>query len=354
MAQSTGAAVDVHDVVTQVQVMHERHRHHGKGLVHFPQIHVFDAPAGLGQRLVHRAHRRGGEPVGLLRMNRVADDAGQRFAAEFVGGGRAHHHQSGGTVVDAGTAGRGDGAVFFEGGFERGNLVELDATGTFIDGNHGIASAALDCDRDDLRGKRAGLGRGLCPLHAVDGELVLLRAREAVFGRAIFTKSAHGAARLVGVFQSVKHHVVKNAVVPDAVTATRLGQQVGGIGHALHATGDQHIRTAGQQHVVCKHGSAHAGATHFGQGDSTRADGQAALERRLARWRLTLAGHQAVAKQHFIDQLAGNPGALHGGPDGGAAQVMGGQRRKVTLEAPHGGAGGADDNDGIGHGELLQ
>jgi len=45
--------------------------------------------------------------------------------------------------------------------------------------------------------------------------------------------------------------------------------------------------------------------------------------------------------------------ALHGGLDGGTAQVMGGEAGKITLERAHGRAGGADDNDGVLHGKLL-
>src|SRR5674476_204336 len=70
--------------------------------------------------------RGGGEPVGFLRMHGVADDARQGFAAELGRRGSAHQHQRGRAVVDAGTAGSRDGAVFLEGRFEAGNLVELD------------------------------------------------------------------------------------------------------------------------------------------------------------------------------------------------------------------------------------
>jgi hypothetical protein len=107
---------------------------------------------------------------------------------------------------------------------------------------------------------------------------------------------------------------------------------------------------AGQQHVVREHGGLHAGAAHLGQRDGAGALGQAALERGLARRGLALAGHQAVAEQHFADGVAGDAGALDGRLDGGAAEVVRGQGGEVALEAAHGGAGGADDDDGFSHG----
>jgi hypothetical protein len=106
VTQRAGAAVDVDDLVREIQLLHQRHRHHGKGLVDFPQVHVAHAPAGLGQRLLRGAHGGGGKPLGLLRVRGVADDARQRLAAQLGGGGGGHHHQGGGAVVDAGAGWR--------------------------------------------------------------------------------------------------------------------------------------------------------------------------------------------------------------------------------------------------------
>jgi hypothetical protein len=145
--------------------------------------------------------------------------------------------------------------------------------------------------------------------------------------------------------------VVVNFVVPHAVTTPTLEQKKGRVGHALHATGHQHIVRTGDQHVVGEHGRTHARAAHLGQRDRARALGQTTLEARLTRWGLALACHQAVAKQHFGHQLGCElrvlACTLNGGFDGCATQVVGGQCRKVTLKAAHGGAGGADDNNRI-------
>jgi hypothetical protein len=64
--------------------------------------------------------------------------------------------------------------------------------------------------------------------------------------------------------------------------------------------------------------------------------GQAALEAGLPRRRLALAGHQAVAEQHFADGVGRDAGALDGGLDGGAAQVVRGQVVKSPWKPPMG------------------
>ena len=68
MAQGAGAAVHVQLVMGNLQVVHGRHGHHGKGFVHFKQVHVRYGPAGFFQHFSYCAHRRGGEPAGFLGM----------------------------------------------------------------------------------------------------------------------------------------------------------------------------------------------------------------------------------------------------------------------------------------------
>jgi hypothetical protein len=78
------------------------------------------------------------------------------------------------------------------------------------------------------------------------------------------------------------------------------------------------------------------------------------LPHRLARGRLALAGHQAVAHQDFVDGVAGHAGALDCGLDRGGAKLPGGEAREVAEQASDRGAGGGNDDDAVGgHGELL-
>jgi hypothetical protein len=75
-----------------------------------------------------------------------------------------------------------------------------------------------------------------------------------------------------------------------------------------------------------KHGRAHARAAHLGQGDRASTLGQAAFESSLARRRLALPSHEAIAKQNFGHQLCTEFGTRSGSLyccfDGGTAKVM--------------------------------
>ena len=200
----------------------------------------------------------------------VAGDARQRLATQPVGGGLEHQHQRGSAVVD-GRAGRGgDGAVLLEGGLEAGHLVEPCLARALVGVDHGLARARLDGDGRNLGSKRTRLDGRLRTLHAGNGKGVLLRTGKAVFGGAVLAKGAHGAAGLVGIFQAIEHHVVKDAVVAQAVAATAFLQQVRCGRHAFHAAHHHHVVRACQQHVVRHHGGLHARAAHFGQRDRAR------------------------------------------------------------------------------------
>jgi len=60
-----------------------------------------------------------------------------------AGGAFAHQHHGGCAVVDGAAAGGGDGAVLLERGLERGNLVELDLAGAFVDADLHFAGTGL-------------------------------------------------------------------------------------------------------------------------------------------------------------------------------------------------------------------
>ena len=107
------------------------------------------------------------------------------------------------------------------------------------------------------------------------------------------------------------------------------------------------------QHVVREHRRAHAAAAHLAQRHRAGSVGQTGAAQGLARRRLALTGHQAVAEQHFVDGVAGHAGALDGGLDGHGAQLPGGQGGEVAEQAADGRARGGDDDDGISHGGLL-
>jgi hypothetical protein len=89
------------------------------------------------------------------------------------------------------------------------------------------------------------------PLVGPGGELVLLVARDALglLAAVRLGGGAHGhVVELVP--QAVVHHRVDDLLVADAVAAPGTGEQVGGVGHGLHAAGDDDVGLAGLDHQV--------------------------------------------------------------------------------------------------------
>ena len=76
--------------------------------------------------------------------------------------------------------------------------------------------------------------------------------------------------------------------------------------------------------------------------------GDAALDLRLARGDLALAGLEHLAEDHVLDLVRRYLGALERGRDGGAAEVGGVERGEAAADLSERRAGGAEDH-GLGH-----
>ncbi len=142
----------------------------------------------------------------------------------------------------------------------------------------------------------------------------------------------------------------------NAGAAPVLGHQVGGVGHALHPPGDDHVGGAGGQGVVGQDGGLHAGAAHLVDGDRLHGIGQARAQGGLAGWRLAEAGGEHAAHDDLFHRLGVQARPFHGGPHGGRAKIGGLGGRQHPLETTHGRTGVGGDDDGIsgGHAEFLE
>ena len=101
--------------------------HRGEGLVDLPQVDVARRPSRpCSAAFCDGADRRGGEPLGRLRVHRVARRCAPAACSPALRAVRlAHQHQRGGAVGDADDVGGGDGAVLLERGLQARDLVEL-------------------------------------------------------------------------------------------------------------------------------------------------------------------------------------------------------------------------------------
>jgi hypothetical protein len=95
VAERGGAAMDVHLVMRDAQIVHREHGDTGKGLVHLEQVDVLDGPASLVQHLLDRADRSGGEILGFVGMGGQRDDLGHRGQALGVSHALAGEHEGG-------------------------------------------------------------------------------------------------------------------------------------------------------------------------------------------------------------------------------------------------------------------
>ena len=220
MAQRARAAVHVDLVVRQAEVVHRGHRDDRERLVDLEEVGGLRVPAGLLEELADRADRRRREPLRLLRVRGVADDARERARCRAA---RASER-----LISTSAAAPSEielelAAVtvpsFRNAGFSCGMRSRLALSGcssvrttvsalppAIVTGTISLLEGAAP---DRLL--RAGEGG--------DRVAVLRLAREAVLARAILGESAHQAPAVVGVLQAVEEHVVLHLAVAEPQAA---------------------------------------------------------------------------------------------------------------------------------------
>ena len=119
--------------------------------------------------------------------------------------------------------------------------------------------------------------------------------------------------------------------------------QIGRVGHALHAAGDDAPGAAGLYQVRRQHRGLHARAAHLVDSGSAGAVGNARGAHGLPGRRLANAGAHHVAHQHLVDGVGGDARVLDRGADGVGAELRRTAIGKCALEAADGRALGTED-----------
>ena len=263
MAERAGAAVHVHLLVRDADVAHGRHGHDGKGLVDLVETDVASRPADLLQQLLDGSDRCCREPGGCLGDAGNAGNAGERLQLAPLGFAGAHQDEGRRAIRDRAGVGRGDRAALAECGLQLGDLGRICREGLLVASHLRATGPALDGNRHDLLGKGAVLVGRLGALEAFDRECVLRLARELIVLRSVLGKGTHQTPLVEGVLQPVEEHVVLHLGVAEACAAAHLRQQVGRVGHAFHAAGDDDVLAAHMQGVEAHHDRLHARAAHL-------------------------------------------------------------------------------------------
>ena len=332
--------------------MHREHRDAGEGFVDLEQIDIAKRPAGLGQHIVDRADRGGGEVLGGLRERSDGDHAGERGQSLVRGHAGTGQHHCRRAIRDRAGGGGGDRAVLREGGFERGNLVGLALAGGLIGIDDCFASAADHRDRGDFSGKGAFADCGLRAAQRFDRIGVLRLTGQLVFVGSILSESAHRAARFVGVFQSVKEHVIVSGIMPDPRARAVLLEQVRGVGHAFHAARNHHVDAPRGERFGAHDQRLHARSADLVDRGRLDRSGQAGLDRRLAGRGLTKSSRQHAAHINALDIAARHAGAFDRRPYRSRAEIGRRNVRQYALHRAHRGARVRQDDDRIVGGEL--
>ncbi len=290
VALGARAAVDVDFLRVQAEFADRHHGDHGEGLVDLEQIHIVLCPAGFTEQGLDGTHRCAGELRWMLGLGAVGDDPGQRLETTLLGFGFPHQNQGRGAVGYGRGIGGSDGAVFTERGAQARYLFDIGVVGLLIIFNNHLALTGFHGYGDDFVFEQSLFNGLLRPGERGDGEFVHLFTGIAFLVRHFLGESPHQAASLC-VFQAIEEHVILGRLPrTHPVPAADSLEDVGGVGHALHAAGNHDVVAASLDYIVGKHGRFHAGPTEFVNSGSTGAVRKPCLTHGLAGRALFEAG----------------------------------------------------------------
>mmetsp|Transcript_28802 Transcript_28802/g.89890 ORF Transcript_28802/g.89890 Transcript_28802/m.89890 type:complete len:436 (+) Transcript_28802:337-1644(+) len=335
--QRARATQHVHPLGVQAQELHVRQHHDRKRLVDLEVVDVLEIQLRPLERLLDGNGGRGGEPLGLLLSVSKADDPREGLQPRRAQLRPAGKQQRCGPVRDGRAARGGHCSVLLEGWPELWEHIHL-ATHVLVICSHRLSRLCLWSDRHNLLRKGAALVRRPRALVAAGRELVLLLAANAVLTRAQLAKDSHGEA-LVEVGEAVVRNPVHDLLVAVAQPAPGPGlarDVERHVAHALHASGDDHVRLAGHDALRTHRDGLHAGRADLVDCGAADGLGEASAEGGLARWGLLQAGAQDVAHDALLDLVSCQPRGVEAGVDGRGAQLRGRHIHEAAAEAADG------------------
>ena len=317
MAEGAGSAVDVQLLVRDVQFPGGQHGNHGEGLVDLEQVHLTGGPASPIQGPAHGRPGCGCELRRFLGMGGVTDDPRDGVKAQpfrHRGPGQDEGRRA---IRDRAGVGRRDRAVLREGRLQGRDTGGIGPAGLLVPVDPLGPLPAGDLHGHHLAVKGTGGLGGKGALQGADGEGVHGLTANLVGPGRLLGEGPHQPARLIGILQPVQVHGVRYDVVADARATPVLGQQVGGVGHALHAASDDDIGAARREGVVGEDGRLHARAAHLVHRCRLAGLRKAGTEGGLAGRRLAETSGQDAAHVDLLHAPRVDASPLHGGADGG-------------------------------------
>src|SRR6516162_5051177 len=165
----------------------------------------------------------------------------------------------------------------------------------------------------------------------VHSELILLFAGDAVFFGDVLAGDAHVVV-VVNVPEAIVHHGVDDGGVAEPITLTRLRQKIGGVGHRLHAAGEDDGTVAGLYRLRRESDGFQPGATDLVDCHGTYLGGETTEDCGLTRGVLTEPRWEDVAHDALIDLLGIEGGALHGLAHNDCAELRRGEIGETALK----------------------
>ena len=206
MTERNRAAAHIKFIRRYSEFLLQRERHHRKRFVYFPQINVRHLPTSSGEGRLGGLHRSRCKPQGILGLTAKRNDARDGLQTTRLRQGRGREYKCRGPIVKTRSIRRGNRAVFLKSGLQGGDFIVLNPCRTFVlIHKRDVALGITEFDGRNFSNKLPRLLRSIGALKARNGEGILLRPGEFIFGRTLLRTIPHMNI-VIGIPQPIRDY----------------------------------------------------------------------------------------------------------------------------------------------------
>ena len=124
MTDRDSSSVDVDPIERKPQFFCDAESLDGEGFVEFVEVDLIERPGRASKNLLDSGNGSEHHPSGSNAAGSLCADRGKRRKVQFTRAISRHQNDGSGSIIHTGSVACGDGAIFFEGGLERGESFE--------------------------------------------------------------------------------------------------------------------------------------------------------------------------------------------------------------------------------------
>lgn len=334
--------MDVNFGVVKIEKLHVGQGDGSESFVNLMVVDVSNLEAGSLHQFIAGLGGCDTEVDGLDGSVLVADDSSKGLETSVFSGLLTHQDHGSTSIINLRSVCGCNCSIFGEGRFETRKFVGEELLGLLISGELGLFLLNLLDDFNGLPVEDAGFLGSPCSVIRLDGELIL-----SLSGDTHFRNNFLGAGTHQYLVVDIRESIILDSVDGLGIAVSgRLPQVlvVGGLGHALHTSGNHDVSLAELDSLSSEHGGLHSRGAYFVNGGRRSVISAVGTKSYLSGRGLTDTSLENHSHENFLDIGGVDFGAGEGSLGGDGTEMRGREVAQGAHEGSNGSTLGSDDN----------